>query len=184
MPALSTDRGTASNGGSGQPAAPSRFSGWASRPYWLGIGISLIGAVWLWGASSLPQGARYAAVGPGLFVTMAGLGLLILGAILVVQIARGETFEPQDAEDASGDQPMDKRAFLTALLAVFLPVATAKTIGLPIVASISFMLVARAFGSTRWWLDLIIGLVLCTAAYVLFTRLGLQLGRYFPPLGF
>ncbi len=181
---MSTDRPTGSNGGSGQQAAPSRFSNWATRPYWLGVGVALLGAVWLWGASSLPQGARYAAVGPGLFVTMAGLGLLILGVILVVQVSRGETFQPQDAEDASGDQPMDKRAFITALLAVFLPVAAAKTVGLPLIASLSFMLVARAFGSTRWWLDLITGLVLCTAAYFLFTRLGLQLGRFFPPLGF
>ena len=184
MQALSTERNPATNNGSGQSAAPSTFSSWASRPYWLGFGVALIGAVWLWGGSSLPQGARYAAVGPGLFVTMAGLGLLILGVILVVQIARGETFQPQDAEDAAGDQPMDKRAFFTALLAVILPVLAAKSIGLPIIASISFMLVARAFGSTRWWLDFLIGLALCTAAYFLFTRLGLQLGRYFPPLGF
>lgn len=181
---MSTNQPAGSNGGSGQSAAPSRFSNWATRPYWLGVGVALLGAVWLWGASGLPQGARYAAVGPGLFVTMAGLGLLILGVILVVQVSRGETFQPQDAEDASGDQPMDKRAFITALLAVFLPVAAAKTVGLPLIASLSFMLVARAFGSTRWWLDFLIGLVLCTASYFLFTRLGLQLGRFFPPLGF
>src|SRR5690606_16587797 len=164
--------------GGGQSAAPA-----SPKPYWIGIGLMVMGAVWLYNAFGLPQGARYAAVGPGLFVTIAGAGLLILGAILMLQIWRGESFQPQDAEYADGSTRMDKRAFLTALVAVALPIATMGPLGMPFTATLSFVLVANAFGSRRWWLDLICGAVLASAAWFLFAQLGLQLGRFFPPLG-
>lgn len=174
---MSTDERNTTEGGS-QTAAPA-----SPKPYWIGIGLMAMGAVWLYAAFGLPQGARYAAVGPGLFVTLAGGGLLILGSILVLQIWRGETFEAQDAEDADGSTKMDKRAFLTALVAVALPIVTMGPLGMPFTATLSFVLVANAFGSRRWWLDLICGLILACAAWFLFNQLGLQLGRFFPPLG-
>jgi len=142
-----------------------------------------MGGLWLYGASALPQGARYAAVGPGLFVTIAGLGLVILGVLLMVQIWRGERFEPQDAEDAAANSPMDKRAFLTALVAVALPVLIMQPLGMPLTATLAFALVCRAFGSKRLVMDILIGAALGSIAWYLFTQLGLQLGRFFPPLG-
>ncbi len=176
MLALSTDEHT-TEGGSRAAASAS------PKPYGIGIGLMVIGAVWLYNAAGLPQGARYAAVGPGLFVTMAGGALLILGALLVLQIWRGESFEAQDAEDADGATKMDKRAFLTALVAVALPIGTMGPLGMPFTATLSFVLVANAFGSRRWWLDLIYGAVLASAAWLLFHQLGMQLGGFFPPLG-
>lgn len=174
---MSTD-GINHKEGGGQTAAST-----PSRPYWIGVGLMVIGAVWLYNAFGLPQGARYAAVGPGLFVTLAGGALLILGAVLILQIRRGESFEAQDAEDAEGNAKMDKRAFLTALLAVALPIGTMSPLGMPFTATLSFTLVANAFGSRRWWLDVVFGAVLSCAAWLLFSQLGLQLGRFFPPLG-
>ena len=89
MPALSTDGQDTTHNGGGQPATST-----PSKPYWIGIGVMVMGALWLYGAAGLPQGARYAAVGPGLFVTIAGGALVILGAVLTFQIWRGETFQP------------------------------------------------------------------------------------------
>lgn len=181
MRALSTDEERTApdaTAGDGQPAASRR-----SRPYWIGALVVAMGALWLYGAMGLPQGARYAAVGPGLFVTVAGAGLVILGIMLIIQIARGESFEPQDAEDAAANAPMDKIAFFTALLAALLPVLLMRPMGLPFTAMVSFTLVARAFGSRRLLLDIVIGAVLGSLAWYLFTQLGLQLGRFFPPLG-
>lgn len=163
----------------GSPAAAPA----SPRPYWIGIGLMIMGAVWLFNGFGLPQGARYAAVGPGLFVTVAGAGLLVLGAILVLQIWRGENFEAQDAEDAEAAAGMDKRAFFTALVAVALPIFTMGPLGMPFTATLSFVLVANAFGSRRWWLDLIFGALLACGSWFLFSQLGLQLGRFFPPLG-
>lgn len=181
MPALSndTDKPVSANEGGSQPAAS-----FATRPYWIGVGLILIGAVWLYNAAGLPQGARYAAVGPGLFVTLTGGALVLLGAILIVQIRRGESFVPQDAEEADAGASMDKRAFFTALLGVALPIVMMGPLGMPLTSTIAFVLVARAFGSQRWWLDAIYGAALATLAWLLFARLGLQLGRFFPPLGF
>lgn len=155
----------------------------APKPYWIGALVMAMGAIWIYGAMQLPQGARYAAVGPGLFPTIAGAGLLILGAILTTQIARGEKFRPQDAEDADSTASMDRVAFFTALLAAATPIVTMVPLGLPVTATISFALVARAFGSRRWILDLVVGAILASLAWFLFSRLGLQLGRFFPPLG-
>lgn len=162
--------------GSGQAAAP--------RPFWIGGGLIAFGAVWLHGGLGLPQGARYAVVGPGLAPALIGGVLVLLGVILIVQILRGEKFEPQDSEDAAAGSPMDKRAFFTALVAVFLPVGSMPVLGLPITAALAFTLVTRALGSTRLATDFIIGGVIGSISWLMFTRLGLQLGQFFPPLGF
>ena len=151
-----------------------------ARPWWLGIAVVLMGAVCLYASSSLPATAQYAAIGPGLFVTIAGIGLVVLGVLLLIQIARGEKFEPQDTENALGNQPMDKRAFFTALAATMVPALTMEILGLPLTAMLSFMLVARAFGSKRTVLDLIIGFVVGSFSWYLFSILGLQLGDFFP----
>lgn len=156
----------------------------ASRPYWIGAGLIVMGAIWLYNAAGLPQGARYAAVGPGLFVTLSGGALVLLGTMLILQIWRGESFDAQDAEEADAGARMDKRAFLTALLAVIVPIGTMGTLGMPFTATLSFVLVANAFGSRKWWFDIIYGAILASLAWFLFARLGLQLGRFFPPLGF
>src|SRR3546814_11753355 len=86
-------------------------------PWWLGLAVMFMGAVCIYASTELPATAQYAAVGPGMFVIGVGLGLVGLGVLLLVQIARGEVFEPDEAENAVPGQAMDKRAFFTALLA-------------------------------------------------------------------
>lgn len=155
----------------------------ASRPWWLGALVIVLGGICLYGAFSLPQGARYAAIGPGLFVTMAGAGLVLLGLILLVQIARGETFNPHDSDDACGSEKADTAALLTALAAASIPILTIQALGLPITAMLSFTLVARAFGSRRALADTIAGALLGSLSWLLFTQLGLQLGGFLPVAG-
>ena len=114
----------------------------APRPWWLGGLVIALGCVCLYGAFSLPQAARYAGVGPGLFVTLVGSGLVLLGLLLLMQIARGEKFVPQDTEDASGSDKADMTAFLTALAAAIVPVLTIEALGVPFTAMLSFTLVS------------------------------------------
>lgn len=142
-----------------------------------------MGAVWLYGAASLPQTAQYAAIGPGLFVTAIGAGLVVLGAVLTLQIARGEQFAPQDSEDAMSDAPADWRALAMAVAAAALPLLTIRQLGFPLTATLVFALVARAFGSRRPVLDLAIGLAISLLAYFGFIRLGVSLGGFLPLLG-
>jgi putative tricarboxylic transport membrane protein len=159
----------------GRPEAP-------VRPWWLGIGIIAIGVVWLYGALSLPQTAQYARIGPGLFVAVIGVALIVLGALLIMQIWQGEVFTPQDSEDALAGAPADKTALLTAIAAAALPLLTIRTLGFPLTAMLSFTLVARAFGSRRVFLDLLIGAILSIIAFFGFVQLGVTLGEFFPLL--
>jgi len=177
MSGLSNNPRSAENLGSedGRASAP-------VRPWWLGVGIIAMGAIWLYGAVSLPQTAQYAAIGPGLFVTLIGLALVILGGFLLWQIAHGEEFAAQDSEDAMAGAPADWTAFLTAVVAAGLPLLTMRTLGFPVTAAISFALVARAFGSRRLLLDIVIGAVLSVVAYFGFSRLGVSLGDVVPIL--
>lgn len=151
-----------------------------SQPWWLGLAVILMGAICLYAASSLSLGAQYAGVGPGMFVVLVGIGLLVLGVLLMVQMARGTAF---DDEERAQDPGMDKRAFFTVIVASAIPALAMKTLGLPLTAALAFMLVARALGSPRLVLDLISGFVLGSACWFLFSKLGLQLGGFLPLVG-
>lgn len=153
------------------------------RPWWLGLAVILMGGICAYAASTLPVTARYAGIGPGMFGLVIGLGLMALGIMLLVQIARGEVFAPQDAENAEAGRSMDRRAFCTALLAAVLPTLTMEPLGLPVTAMLSFMLVARAFGSRHIVFDLTAGFGLGTISWFLFGWLGLQLGGFLPLAG-
>ena len=154
-----------------------------ARPWWLGLATIAWGLVWLHGAMSLPQAATYAVVGPGLFPAVIGGGLVLLGILLIVAVARGERFEPQDVEDADASRAPSRAAFWTTVAAGAVPVFVIRPLGFPIGAALAFALTARAFGSRRLLLDLGVGLLLGIACWVLFSRLlGLSLPG-FPPLG-
>lgn len=151
-----------------------------AQPWWLGLSIILVGAVCLYASSSLSLSAQYAGIGPGLFVAMVGTGLVALGILLMIQMARGTAF---DDEERAADPGMDKRAFFTVLLASIVPALTMQSLGLPLTASVSFMLVARALKSRNIVLDLVSGFVLGSACWYLFSKLGLQLGGFLPLAG-
>ena len=173
------------SGLAGSPAPPSPAAGDkpASRPWWLGAAVVIWGLVWLYGALSLPQAATYAIVGPGFFPAAIGAGLVVLGLLLFVAVARGERFEPQEAEDADLSRPPSRASFWTTVAAGVLPIFVIRPLGFPVAAALAFALTARAFGSHRPALDLAMGLALGLVCWLLFSRLlGLSLPG-FPPLG-
>ena len=122
-------------------------------------------------------------VGPGFFPAVIGGGLVLLGSLLLVAVARGERFEPQDAEEADASRAPSRAAFWTTVAAGVVPVFVIRPLGFPVAAAIAFALTARAFGSRRLLVDLGVGLLLGVACWALFSRLlGLSLPG-FPPLG-
>jgi putative tricarboxylic transport membrane protein len=153
------------------------ITGW-KRPWWLAAAVIVLGCIWLWGASQLTQGATYARIGPGMFVTLVGFGLVGLGLLLAAQIARGERFEAQDAEGADTDAPVNRTAFWMGLLGIAMPMLTMTRLGFVPTATVSFVLIAAAFGERRWWLTSGIGLVLATVSWYGFSRLGVSLGPF------
>ena len=81
------------------------MSGSKTRPWWLGLGTTGLGGIWLNGALSLDIVAKYGGIGPGLFVGLVGAGLVLLGITLTIRIGLGERFEPQATEDMTPDAP-------------------------------------------------------------------------------
>ncbi|HEX7125627.1 MAG TPA: tripartite tricarboxylate transporter TctB family protein [Thermodesulfobacteriota bacterium] len=148
------------------PAGPA-----TPRPWWLGLAVLAAGGAWLYGALALPQTVRYAVVGPGIFPLLVGAGLVVLGLLLLVQIARGERFAPQDAEDVDVDAPVSWRALGTAIAASAVPIFTMRRLGFPVTAALSFALVARAFGSATLLRDLAIGLAIGLICWYGFSEL-------------
>ena len=165
------------------PERPIPGAGAPPRPWWLGVAVAAWGLVWLYAARSLPQAATYAVVGPGFFPAVIGAGLVLLGILLLVAVARGERFEPQEAEDADLGRPPSRASFWTTVAAGVVPIFVIRPLGFPVAAALAFALTARAFGSRRILLDLAVGLGLGLACWLLFSRfLGLSLPG-FPPLG-
>lgn len=145
------------------------------RPFWLGFAVLALGGVWLYGAFALPQTVRYAVIGPGMFPMLVAGGLLLLGVLLLVQIARGERFAPQEAEDVDADAPVSRRGFWTSVAAAVTPILTMRPLGFPITAALVFALVARAFGSATLARDLLMGLAIGVLCWYGFALLGIGL---------
>jgi putative tricarboxylic transport membrane protein len=153
------------------------------RPWWLGLVVIVMGGIWLQQGYSLPQMDGYAGVGPGSFVKIVGIGLIALGVLLLAQISRGVSFEPQDAEDAEADAKPSYPAMAHAIVAAAVPLLTMEPLGFPLTAMLSFALVTRAFGSRRVLFDCSIGLVLGAVCWIGFSKLGVTLGGALPLAG-
>lgn len=153
------------------------------RPYWLGAGVAAIGAIWLYQATSLPQRSQYAQIGPGFFVSIVGIALVILGVLLIWQIHRGEIFEAQGTEDADPDAEASWPALGLTVAAAILPLLTIDFLGFPATAALMFLLVTRAFGSRRYLINAVIGVAFGLICWFGFSALGVQLGDLFPVMG-
>lgn len=155
----------------------------APRPWGLGLAVVAFGLTWIYGAVTLGHVVTYAVVGPALFPAAIGAGLVVLGGLLLLAVARGERFAPQETEDADASRRPSGSAFWVTVAAGAIPIVAVRPLGFPIVAALTFALTARAFGSRRLPLDLLVGLALGAACWLLFSRLlGLSLPG-FPPLG-
>lgn len=153
------------------------------RPYWLAGGIVAWGAIVLAKAAELPQFDQYAHVGPGFVPSAVGVGLVVLGLMLALQIRRGVPFEEQAAEDVNDSHTVSYKALGLVALACALPMLTMPTLGFVVTCTGCFVLIAAAFKSRRWMLDLILGLGFSALCWWLFGKLGVQLGGLLPAMG-
>jgi len=156
-----------------------RLSRWG-----LPAGVLILGAVLLHEAADLPLTQAYAGVGPGFFVLAIGLVLAALGLALGYQVARGAVFEPEEAEGADVSRPTSWKGLATAAAGVFLPVGLIGHVGFPLGGAFAYACITRAYGSKRPVADMLVGLVVTSLTWFAFTKLGVQLGGFFPPGGF
>lgn len=152
------------------------------RPWWLGFAVMAFGAVWIWGAMQLPISDRLSGIGPGAVVLIIGVALLILGALLLFQISRGETFESEESEDAIADAPVSYSRLAMVGVAVFLPTLIMSRLGFPLTGALSYTLIARALGARNIAFNFALGFALSVICWYLFELLGVQLGGFLPLL--
>ena len=149
------------------------------RPWWLGLALAVMGALWLNGARGIASTTNYIGLGPAAIVLAVGLGLTVLGTLLMLQALRGE-FGTVDEE---AEAPPSRQSLLFALAGVAVPLLTMRSLGFPLTAMLAFALVTHAFGSRRTILDLLIGFALGSAAWFGFSGLGISLGSFLPLIG-
>jgi putative tricarboxylic transport membrane protein len=140
----------------------------------LSLGMVVLGAFVVWQGSLVTVAAGHSGVGPGLFPTLIGSGLSLIGLVLGWQALNGGWHGMPDDETAQ--QSADWRAFGLISLAVLLHMALIGWAGFIIASALLYALIARGFGSTRPARDIVIAAVLSVLVFFLFTRgLGLNL---------
>ena len=117
----------------------------------------------------LPSGPGYSGVGPKLFPWLVAAGLLLVGVALLREARAGAVAHPSGFE-------LDAPPLLVVSAGLVAQMLLMQPAGFAIASAVLFVAVSWAFGSRRPARDAAIGLVLCLAVQVAFTRgLGLTL---------
>jgi putative tricarboxylic transport membrane protein len=142
----------------------------------LALGLAFAAGAWL-----LPEAPGYARIGPRHFPALVAAGLVITGALLLIEaLVSGYRHLPAEARGR-----YDWPAFLWVAGGLVAHMALIAGIGFVLAATLLFVCVARGFGSRRLLRDLLIGLALTAVVYLLFTRLltlSLPWGAWLPAL--
>lgn len=138
--------------------------------FMIAAGVVAVGLAAAWQSTLIPQ-VLYATVGPSVFPAMITVFILMCGAGLMVAATRGGWAHDQDGTITE----WGSLAFVIGGLA--LNAALIDRIGFILASTIMFTLVARGFGSEKWWRDAAIGFALAFVSYLGFDRvLGYKIG--------
>ena len=131
--------------------------------------VLLLGAFVAVETAMLRAGPGYSAIGPKLFPWLVAAGLLLVGLALLHEARAGAVAQPAGFE-------LDLPPPLAVTAGLVLQMVLMKPAGFVVASAVLFVAVAYALGSRRFVLNAAVGLVLCAATYVAFTRgLGLVL---------
>jgi putative tricarboxylic transport membrane protein len=132
----------------------------------IGIGVLLLAGVVALATGAIHVSPGYAFVGPRAFPYGIAVFLALVGVGLVATaIGRSRVERPPAALPAGGT------AFWWVLGGFAANLIALSLLGFIFAAAIQYVLTARGFGSRRWWRDAVCGLVLATAAYLLFSQI-------------
>ncbi|MCX4831040.1 tripartite tricarboxylate transporter TctB family protein [Streptomyces sp. NBC_01016] len=140
----------------------------------LATGIAVLALAFAIPTPALAEGTD---VGPRAFPLLIGAGLTVTAAVNAVQCFRGS--DPAQDEQAREEARVTEWRPVVLLLATLAAyVLTLEFFGYWQTTAVLFVAVARILGSRRIRRDLLIGLVLALATYLLFDQL---LGIHLPP---
>lgn len=134
-----------------------------------------LGGIILTQVPQIGTGAGFIVVGPRIFPVAVGIGCLVLGLLFLLRttfLLDKDLVTDVITEEASTD-------WSTTILALLSLVAYASLLhplGYTLATALFFPVIGRILGSTRLWRNIVIGLVLGLAIYLIFTRiLGVRL---------
>jgi putative tricarboxylic transport membrane protein len=140
----------------------------------MSIGVLALGAATLMHIRQLGGPRGYEQLGPRLFPYFIGGALVLFGLLLAYQVFTGG-WRNLPPEKTRLDKP-DWPAFAVITSALVLHMAIIGSVGFVLASTLLYLLTARAFGSRAWLRNAVIGLLLSTGAFYLFTvGLGLHL---------
>jgi putative tricarboxylic transport membrane protein len=123
-----------------------------------GIAMLLLAIAVLASTAFIPSGFSYDTVGPRLFPTLMGIGLL-LAAFGILAGAIGPRRRSAPVVEEPAGSPTDWKPIVVVSAALLLEAALIETVGwIPLTATL-FAAGASAFGNHRLWLNLLIGAV-------------------------
>lgn len=128
------------------------------------------------GAFSIRVPGAGTQVGPRVFPFLVGTILIVSAGMVIVDVLRGRLADLEEGEDIDSAAKTDWVTLATITAFVVAHIALIEVVGWPIAAAVLFGGVAWSLGAKRWWMALIIGLVLGLVIFVLFGGLlGLSL---------
>ncbi len=139
------------------------------------LAVFILGGIILTQVPQIGTGAGYIVVGPRVFSTVIGIGLLVLGLLFLLRT----TFvldKDLVAEFAMEEAITDWRTTILTLLSLVGYASLLHPLGYTIATALFFPVVGRILGSRRLKRDIIIGVALGLIIYLAFTRiLGVRL---------
>ena len=153
-------------------------------PWWarhvellVALGVVAMGVVILIDTQDIRVPKTFASVGPRVFPTIVGWGLVAIGIWYAIDILRGDTAAPSaDSEDADPTLPADWGVLGGLAVALTAYALLMKPAGFVIASSVLFVLAALSMGSRQFVRDLVIGIVVSFGTYLAFSEwLGIRL---------
>ena len=132
----------------------------------LAFGVALAVGTWF-----LPNTTGYAQVGPRLFPGLIAGGTILFGVLLVTQaLLTGFKNTPESSDPTIEGASVNWPAVAWLSAGGMAQMVLIAHLGFILTSTVVFFAAARAFGSRRPLRDLLLGFVLATVVYFLFTR--------------
>lgn len=137
--------------------------------------VTILGGIILTQVSQIGTGAGFIVVGPRIFPTVVGVGILVLGLLFLLRttvLLDNDLVTEVMAEEATTDWSTT----ILSLLSLVAYAALLHPLGYTLATALFFPVIGRILGSTRLRRDIIVGVVLGLVIYLTFTRvLGVRL---------
>lgn len=131
-----------------------------------GLLLAILAALIAWSTSQMRIIPAHAKVGPQIFPYFAAVALAVVGACFIIQSLRdGPGKLAADTDDT------DWKALAFVAFGFIFEIVFIKWLGFILASTVLFVAVSMAFGSRSYVRDVVIALIITSAAYFTFTKL-------------